>query len=311
MLARKIYEQAYKSPGLSRVPPNILVGEGATDFAWNNGIIIVPDDALITPSARDRWKHWCRELSEYERDNPPEAEEAPNPWLRRPLTPISSRIAQFAPPVRARLEAGIAATRVLSSDDSDVDQLKTGKSMDGQLPNVQPLSTGDVAGSAQHGHSSQDTGFQKRNPFKTPTDGEDSITDTVGAIAIDMFGNIAAGSSSGGIGMKHRGRVGPAALIGIGTHVIPVDPTDSERTTTAVVTSGTGEHIASTLAASTCANRIYYSQKMGRAGVFEQVTEDEAIGAMIKQEFIGVCLSFVVCLSTQLTVSRSPRRRQQ
>jgi taspase (threonine aspartase 1) len=115
----------------------------------------------------------------------------------------------------------------------------------------------------------------------------DTITDTVGVIAVDMFGHIAAGSSSGGIGMKHRGRVGPAALIGIGTHVIPVDPTDPEETTVAAVTSGTGEHIASSFGASTCASRLYYSQRMGRAGCFDNVGDEEAISAMIKKEFAG------------------------
>ncbi|KAJ6113210.1 nucleophile aminohydrolase [Penicillium capsulatum] len=59
--------------------------------------------------------------------------------------------------------------------------------------------------------------------------------------------------------MKHRGRVGPAALIGIGTHVMPIDPTD--QTTVATVTSGTGEHIASSLAAQTCAMRLYFGQR--------------------------------------------------
>lgn len=113
----------------------------------------------------------------------------------------------------------------------------------------------------------------------------DTITDTVGVIAVDMYGNIAAGSSSGGIGMKHPGRVGPAALIGIGTHVVPIDPTDPEKTTVAAVTSGTGEHIASTFAASTCALRLYYGQRMGRAGCFDNVSDEEAISAMLKKEF--------------------------
>ncbi|KAL9594633.1 MAG: hypothetical protein Q9179_005306 [Wetmoreana sp. 5 TL-2023] len=77
----------------------------------------------------------------------------------------------------------------------------------------------------------------------------DDITDTVGAIAVDSLGNLAAGSSSGGIGMKHRGRIGPAALVGIGTAVIPVDADDTEKTSVATVTSGTGEHMATTMAA--------------------------------------------------------------
>lgn len=51
------------------------------------------------------------------------------------------------------------------------------------------------------------------------SDREDLVTDTVGCICVDRWGNVAAGSSSGGIGMKHRGRIGPAALIGVGTWI--------------------------------------------------------------------------------------------
>lgn len=54
---------------------------------------------------------------------------------------------------------------------------------------------------------------------------EDVVTDTVGAICVDRWGRVAAGSSSGGIGMKHRGRIGPAALIGIGTWIKVEDGT--------------------------------------------------------------------------------------
>jgi taspase (threonine aspartase 1) len=62
---------------------------------------------------------------------------------------------------------------------------------------------------------------ERRDGVRVPMlpDGEDLVTDTVGAICVDRWGNVAAGSSSGGIGMKHRGRIGPAALIGIGTWI--------------------------------------------------------------------------------------------
>jgi taspase (threonine aspartase 1) len=115
----------------------------------------------------------------------------------------------------------------------------------------------------------------------------DHITDTVGAIAIDGWGRIACGASSGGIGMKYRGRVGPAALVGVGAAVVPVDPDDSEQVSVATVTSGTGEHMATTMAAMTCAERLYQSVKKEKGGTYAEVTEDEAIKSMIENEFMG------------------------
>lgn len=125
------------------------------------------------------------------------------------------------------------------------------------------------------------------NEASVGNDRLDHITDTVGAIAIDGWGRIACGASSGGIGMKYRGRVGPAALAGVGTAVVPVDPDDSEQVSVATVTSGTGEHMATTMAAMTCAERLYQSVKKEKGGAYAEVTEDEAIKSMIENEFMG------------------------
>lgn len=116
---------------------------------------------------------------------------------------------------------------------------------------------------------------------------EDAITDTVGAIAIDMYGHIAAGSSSGGIGMKHRGRVGPAALVGIGSAVIPADEADEESVTVAAVTSGTGEHMATTMASQRCAERLYHNTRRAEGGADIDATEEEAMVSFVQADFMG------------------------
>lgn len=116
----------------------------------------------------------------------------------------------------------------------------------------------------------------------------DLITDTVGAIAIDLHGHIAAGSSSGGIGMKHRGRVGPAALVGVGTAIIPTDPEDDDAVSVAAVTSGTGEHMATTMASYKCAERLYHSTRRDRAGRdVREDDEDRIMESFVTSDFMG------------------------
>ncbi len=117
---------------------------------------------------------------------------------------------------------------------------------------------------------------------------DDTVNDTVGAIAIDLAGNVAAGSSSGGIGMKHSGRIGPAALVGVGTAVLPADPDDVDFTSVACVTSGTGEHMATTMASHKCADRLYYNCKRGPGG--RQITEydeDALMESFIAEDFMN------------------------
>ncbi|KAK0634624.1 putative 20S proteasome subunit alpha type 2 [Bombardia bombarda] len=129
---------------------------------------------------------------------------------------------------------------------------------------------------------------EKTSHTNPPPPDIDLITDTVGAIAIDLKGHIAAGSSSGGIGMKHRGRIGPAALVGIGTAVWPEDPSDELAASVAAVTSGTGEHMATTLASAKCAERLFHGTRRGPGGrSVNEPDENELMEAFIMDDFMG------------------------
>ncbi|KAJ2991519.1 hypothetical protein NUW58_g2482 [Xylaria curta] len=61
-LARVILESSNKPLSLRRVPPNLLVGEGARDFARDAGVELVANDDLISRNARDRFIRWRDDL---------------------------------------------------------------------------------------------------------------------------------------------------------------------------------------------------------------------------------------------------------
>uniref|UniRef100_A0A4W3KKT7 Taspase, threonine aspartase, 1 n=1 Tax=Callorhinchus milii TaxID=7868 RepID=A0A4W3KKT7_CALMI len=74
--------------------------------------------------------------------------------------------------------------------------------------------------------------------------------DTVGAVVVDHEGNVAAAVSSGGLAMKHPGRVGQAAVYGCGCWA--ENTGGSNVYSTAVSTSGCGEHLVRTMLAREC-----------------------------------------------------------
>ncbi|OJJ70489.1 hypothetical protein ASPBRDRAFT_128684 [Aspergillus brasiliensis CBS 101740] len=314
-LARVILDASSKPLSLSRVPPNFLVGQGATDFAYEHGLVVLPPDALVAPSARERWTHWRRDLEAATLRERKQSGEHDRQRLhfRRPSTvnPAQLLSAASSPGPAPVIGGGTQSTKSTPTADPrlgrqfNVITPPAGSHLSPSIsPRVNDGKQTDGARSAAHDSSSH-----AEAPHSVDAMDIDRVNDTVGAIAIDSQGNIAAGSSSGGIGMKHRGRIGPAALVGIGTAVIPVDPNDSEAACVATITSGTGEHIATTMAASTCASRIYHSHRKRKEGGFEEVTEEEAMRAVIADDFMGhpgvkgsICNGAIGILSVKKTV---------
>ena len=318
-VARRLLDESTEPLSLKRVPPNLLVGEGASDYAFDHEIPLLPVDYLISPGAKDRWRKWSRDLEHAKRQEKAilnvdsrevaglrnEAQPASPSLSAQPFPYPSERPSiafphspgqQYMSPSSGRspsnADTPVKLRSPLASDSSG--RKHSGISGNGKRQNAADYSDDGVAIDAFIDepfppddaelppplHDTHDTAGK-------PDPREDDVVDTVGAIAIDCWGNIAAGSSSGGIGMKHRGRMGPAALVGIGTAVHPARTNDKTQTSVACVTSGTGEHMATTTAASTCAERVYANQKKGKSGNLEATFEDDAIRSFISNDFMG------------------------
>ncbi|MBL4704053.1 MAG: isoaspartyl peptidase/L-asparaginase [Flavobacteriales bacterium] len=76
---------------------------------------------------------------------------------------------------------------------------------------------------------------------------------TCGAVAIDKDGNIAAGTSTGGMTNKRYGRIGDSPIIGAGTY--------ANNATCGISCTGTGEYFIRTLAAHEVSSIIKYQEK--------------------------------------------------
>ncbi|XP_020388636.1 threonine aspartase 1 isoform X2 [Rhincodon typus] len=90
---------------------------------------------------------------------------------------------------------------------------------------------------------------KKRREVSENTNDTASL-DTVGAVVVDHEGNVAAAVSSGGLAMKHPGRVGQAAVYGCGCWA--ENTSGPNVYSTAVSTSGCGEHLVRTMLAREC-----------------------------------------------------------
>ena len=340
---------------LRRVPPNLLVGPGATDFAAELGVQIVHPDLLVSPAAGERYDRWKADLHKVETTSESESEipDHPNylvkdhehsrvgpPDSHLDLVPCWNESQPHTPKLTpSETLVPIVGQDSFNHEDeaANTPSWSNGEPGHDGLVRDQANHAASVHDVAEEGNfdthkrtkSSKDTGLSRKRPLKAdspppkgmfkqpespkappPTRSDsphslrefklcsseviskisrpDDITDTVGAIAIDCFGNIAAGSSSGGIGMKHRGRVGPAALVGIGTAVVPIEPKDEEKLCVATVISGTGEHMATTMAAGSCASRLYTTTRRGRGGASEPADgDDEVIQSFVEKDFMG------------------------
>ena len=112
---------------------------------------------------------------------------------------------------------------------------------------------------------------------------------TVGAVALDAHGNLAAATSTGGMTNKLPGRVGDSPLIGAGTY--------ADNRTAAVSCTGSGEmFIRAATAYDVCARMAYAGLSLHEAthaAVFEALPAIGGSGGLIAIDAHGnVCLPF-------------------
>ncbi|XP_066956202.1 threonine aspartase 1 [Macrobrachium rosenbergii] len=108
-------------------------------------------------------------------------------------------------------------------------------------------------------------GGTKRRRYALPEEEEEmqgGLLDTVGAVCVDGAGYVASAVSSGGLLLKHTGRVGQAAVYGCGCWA--ENNCDGSGVSIGVSTTGCGEHLIRTMFARLCA-RAAISPSMGRS----------------------------------------------
>ena len=247
---------------------------------------VLPHDRLISETSRDRWVRWQIEMLGSRNT----AQEG-GPALPKALHPQSLEHEVLRHEHMKKMEekvwASIRPTPPPDSSTAIVRSISTLASpdMNSIFTRASQASTPITPAALDGTGSAEDVSAD----YTSQEVEEDRVTDTVGAIAIDMYGNIACGASSGGIGMKQRGRLGPAAIVGVGASVQPVDPDDASQTCVAAVTSGTGEHMISTMAAHKFTDRMYsgLKKKSGAATLVPCENDDEIIASVIENEFMG------------------------
>ncbi|MGB5835254.1 MAG: isoaspartyl peptidase/L-asparaginase family protein [Thiohalocapsa sp.] len=87
---------------------------------------------------------------------------------------------------------------------------------------------------------------------------EDQKYGTIGAVARDLAGNLAAATSTGGVVNKRMGRVGDSPIIGAGVY--------ADNETCAVSATGFGEDFMRTVISKTIADALYFKGGDARSG---------------------------------------------
>jgi beta-aspartyl-peptidase (threonine type) len=118
--------------------------------------------------------------------------------------------------------------------------------------------------------------------FNINIQGPDKKFGTVGCVVLDSYGNLAAGTSTGGMTNKKYGRTGDAPIIGAGTF--------ADNATCAVSCTGHGEYyIRYTVAGDVHARMLYAGMSLQEAAssVIDDLLKIEGMGGLIAVDYKG------------------------
>lgn len=198
---------------LEQSPHVYFVGAGAERFATQHGMRLVDNTELIVPRERER-------LMSFQRN---EAAGLPDTTFAG-----GSLDAAAASTGASKGHTGADPVRPSGNADPTTPALPSSRSEERLAPAQAPdpaLRETAVEEAVQHGLPSQ---AQIVDPTL-------HSHDTVGAVALDVYGNLAAGTSTGGTLSKAPGRVGDSSLIGCGCY--------ADDASAAVSLTGWGEPI--------------------------------------------------------------------
>ena len=132
---------------------------------------------------------------------------------------------------------------------------------------------------------------KKTSGLRQPANKDDKYG-TVGAVALDRYGNLAAATSTGGMTNKRFGRVGDSPIIGAGTY--------ANNATCAVSCTGWGEYFMRLVMAKTVSDLIelknYSLTKAAEEMILKKLTEAGGDGGLIGVDKHG---SVVVVFNTE------------
>ncbi|CAM4368204.1 isoaspartyl peptidase/L-asparaginase family protein [Corallococcus exiguus] len=255
---------------MEKSPHVMMVGDGAEAFAQSQGMPLVDAKYFYT---EERWQGLQRALEQERAKGAPPAEQGqPSTQGLSPATP-GQPSAPGHPPAQGTSPAtpGQPLTPAHPPAQGTSPATPGQPSAPGQPPaqRTSPATPGQPVTPAQPPASApppgQPTTPAQPQPGSSLTPGVDPITGdhkfgTVGAVALDMEGNLAAGTSTGGMTNKRFGRVGDAPIIGAGTYA-------DERC--AVSATGHGEFfIRYTVARDICARVEYQDLPLPEAASY-------------------------------------------